>query len=75
MLNGPRVALVLGLSALSGVIAAAYVLDALIAPTQTVTAVRGDAFLLALGAVVAWFAAFMLTGVVLARLLGRRAGP
>jgi hypothetical protein len=75
VLDGARVVVLLGLSALSGLIAAAHVLDALIAPAHTVAAVRRDVLLLALGAVLAWFAAFLLTGAILARLLGRRAGP
>lgn len=75
VLGGVRFVVLLGLSALSGLIAAAHVLDALIAPAQTVAAVRRDVLLLALSAILVWFAAFLLTGAILARLLGRRAGP
>lgn len=75
VVDGARFVVLLGLSALSGLVAAAHVLDALIAPAQTVAAVRRDVLLLALSAVLVWFVAFLLTGAILARLLGRRARP
>lgn len=75
VVDGARFGFLLVVSGLSGLTAAAYVVDALVAPAQTVEAVRRNALLLATSAVVSAIGAFVVTGAILARLLGRRLEP
>ena len=75
VLDGGRFGFLLVVAGVSGLTAAAYVVDALVAPAQTVEAVRRNALLLATSAVVAAIGAFLVTGAILARLLGRRVEP
>lgn len=75
VLDGGRFSFLLVVSGMSGLTAAAYVVDALVAPALTVEAVRRNALLLATSAVVSAIGAFIVTGAILARLLGRRVEP